>query len=53
MGYDIYRNYIDAMTQYSTPYGTDGWHVNLKLQNGRKLTAMVYCRYHIMCVTAC
>ena len=25
---------------------TDGWHVNLKLQNGRKLTAMVYYRYH-------
>ena len=30
------------------PYGTDGWHVNLKLQNGRKLTAMVYYCYHIM-----
>ena len=24
------------------PDGTDGWHVNLKLQNGRKLMAMVY-----------
>ena len=30
------------------PNGTDGWHVSLKLQNGRKLTAMVYYRYHIM-----
>ena len=29
-------------------YGTDGWHINLKLANGRKLTAMVYYRYHIM-----
>ena len=27
---------------------TDGWHVNLKLQNGKKLTALVYYRYHIM-----
>ena len=30
------------------PNGTDGWHVNLKLQNGRKLTAMVYYCYHVM-----
>ena len=30
------------------PHGTDGWHVNLKLQNSRKLTAMMYYCYHIM-----
>jgi len=28
-------------------YSTDGWHINLKLANGRKLTVMVNYRYHI------
>ena len=30
------------------PHGTDGWHVNLKLQNGKKINTLVYYRYHIM-----
>ena len=30
------------------PNVTNGWRVNLKLQNGRKLTAMLYYHYHIM-----
>ena len=35
------------------PYGTDGWHMNLKLQNGKKLTALVYHHYHIMVRQMC
>ena len=29
-------------------YGTDGWHINLKLANSKKLTALVYYHYHII-----
>ena len=45
---ELHRGY-DPM-QYPLLFldGTDGCHVNLKLRNGRKLTAMVYYRYHIM-----
>ena len=42
---ELHRGY-DPMLLF--PEGTDGWHVNLKLRNGRKLMAMVYYRYHIM-----
>ena len=49
--YDIYKlhkYYYPLQNPLLFPYGTNGWHVNLKLQNGRKLRVMVYYRYHIM-----
>ena len=45
---ELHRSYDPLQYPLLFPHGTDGWHVNLKLQNGRKLTAMVYYRYHIM-----
>ena len=45
---ELHRGYDPLQYPFLFPYGTDDWHVNLKLQNGRKLTAMVYYRYHIM-----
>ena len=45
---ELHRGYDPLQYPLLFPYGTDGWHINLKLQNGRKLTAMVYYRYHIM-----
>ena len=45
---ELHRSYDPLLYPLLFPNGTDGWHVNLKLQNGRKLTAMVYYRYHIM-----
>ena len=45
---ELHRCYDPMQYPLLFPDGTDGWHVNLKLRNGRKLTAMVYYRYHIM-----
>ena len=45
---ELHRSYYPLQYPLLFPNGTDGWHINLKLQNGRKLTAMVYYRYHIM-----
>ena len=45
---ELHRSYDLLQYPLLFPFGTDGWHVNPKLQNGRKLTAMVYYRYHIM-----
>ena len=45
---ELHRGYDPLQYPLLFPYGTDGWHISLKLQNGRKLTAMVYYRYHIM-----
>ena len=45
---ELHRGYDPMQYPLLFPDGTDGWHVNLKLRNGRKLTAMVYYRYHIM-----
>ena len=39
---ELHRSYNPLQYPVLFPNGTDGWHVNLKLQNGRKLTAMVY-----------
>ena len=46
---ELHRGYDDPL-QYPLifSHGTDGWHINLKLANNRKLTALVYYRYHIM-----
>ena len=43
---ELHRCYDPLQYPLLFPYGTDGWHVNLKLQNGRKLTAMIYYQYH-------
>ena len=43
---ELHRSYNSLQYPLPFPYGTDGCYVNLKLQNGRKLTAMVYYRYH-------
>ena len=45
---ELHRGYDPLQYPLLFSYGTDGWHINLKLANGRKLTAMVYYRYHIM-----
>ena len=45
---ELHRSYDPMQYPLLFPDGNDGWHVNLKLRNGRKLTAMVYYRYHIM-----
>ena len=45
---ELHRSYDPLQYPLLFPHGTDGWHVNLKLQNGKKLTALVYYRYHIM-----
>ena len=45
---ELHRGYDPIQYPLLFPNGTDGWHVNLKLQNGRKLTAMIYYRYDIM-----
>ena len=45
---ELHRGYDPLQYPLLFPHGTDGWHVNLKLQNGRKLTAIVYYCYHIM-----
>ena len=45
---ELHRSYDPLQYPLLFPHGTDGWHVNLKLQNGKKLKALVYYRYHIM-----
>ena len=45
---ELHRSYDPLQYPLLFPNGTDGWHVKLKLQNCRKLIAMVYYRYHIM-----
>ena len=45
---ELHRSYDPLQYPLLFPYGTDGWHANLKLQNGRKLTALVYYCYHVM-----
>ena len=45
---ELHRGYDPLQYPLLFPNGTDGWHVNLKLRNDRKLMAMVYYRYHIM-----
>ena len=39
---ELHRGYDPLQYPLLFPYGTDVWHINLKLQSGRKLTAMVY-----------
>ena len=50
---ELHRSYDPLQYPLLFPHGTDGWHVNLKLQNGKKLTALVYYRYHIMVRQMC
>ena len=45
---ELHRSYDPLQYPLLFPHGTDCWHVNLNLQNGKKLTALVYYRYHIM-----
>ena len=45
---ELHRGYDPLQYPLLFPRGTDGWHVNLKLQNGKKLTALLYYCYHIM-----
>jgi len=44
----LHRSYDPLQYPLLSPHGTNGWHINLKLQNGRKLTTMVY--YHYLMV---
>ena len=45
---ELHRGYDPLQYPLIFPHGTDGWNINLKLANGKKLTALVYYRYHIM-----
>jgi len=45
---ELHRAYDPLQYPLIFPHGTDGWHINLKLANNKKLTALVYYRYHIM-----
>ena len=44
---ELHRSHIPLQNPLLFPHG-DGWHAYLKLQNGRKLTALVYYCYHLM-----
>ena len=45
---ELHRGYDPLQYPLIFSNGTDGWKINLKLANGKKLTALVYYRYHIM-----
>ena len=45
---ELHRGYDPLQYPLIFSHGTDGWHINLKLANNKKLTALVYYRYHIM-----
>ena len=45
---ELHRSYDPLQYPLLFPHGTDGWDVNLKLQNGKKLTTLLYYHYHIM-----
>jgi len=44
---ELHRGYDPLQYPLIFSHGTDGWHINLKPSNGKKLTALVYYRYHI------
>ena len=41
---ELYRSYDPLLFLH----GTEDWHINLKPQNGKKFTTLVYYRYHII-----
>ena len=45
---ELHQGYDPLRYPLIFPYGTDGWHINLKLQNGKKLTCRLYYCYLIM-----
>jgi len=45
---ELHRGYDPLQYPLIFPYGTDGWHINLKLQNTKKLTCRSYYCYIIM-----
>jgi len=45
---ELHRGYDPLQYPLIFSNGTDGWKINLKLANSKKLTALVYYRYHIM-----
>ena len=42
---ELHRGYDPLQYPLIFSHGTDGWHINLKLANNKKLTALVYYRY--------
>ena len=42
---ELHRSYDPLQYPLLFPNGTDGWHVNLKLQNGRKLSHGILSSY--------
>ena len=38
---ELYRSYDPLQYPLLFPYGTDGWHVNLKLQNDNKINSLI------------
>ena len=45
---ELHRGYDPLQYPLIFPYGTYGWHINLKLQNGKKLTCKLYYCYMLM-----
>ena len=45
---ELHRSYDPLQYPMLFLHGTDGWHVNLKVQNGKKLTAFITT---ITCIT--
>ena len=39
---ELHRSYDPLQYPLLFPYGKDGWYINLKLQNDKKLTALVH-----------
>jgi len=45
---ELHRGYDPLLYPLIFSHSTDGWHINLKLANTKKITALVYYHYHIM-----
>ena len=45
---ELHRGYDPLQYPLIFSHDTDGWHIYLKLANNKKLTYLVYYRYHIM-----
>ena len=46
--FELHRGYDTLQYPLIFPLGTDGWHINLTLQNGKRLTFRLYYGYHMM-----
>jgi len=45
---ELHRSYDALQYPLLFPHGTDGYHINLRRRNGKKVTQMAYYAFHIM-----